>query len=67
VQSFIASTTTPPCAAPALSAPKPEGAHKRLNRLKQRNILDTPPDEAFGRITHISDGSGIPKAFQHWG
>tara|TARA_Y100000588_G_scaffold261103_1_gene275678 strand:+ start:340 stop:669 length:330 start_codon:yes stop_codon:yes gene_type:complete len=50
-----------------LSALKPEGAHKRLNRLKQHNLQDTPPDEAFGRITNISDGSDIPKAFQQQG
>jgi len=35
------------------SAPIPDNERQRLDRLKQYRVLDTPPEEAFDRITRI--------------
>jgi len=46
-----------------LSAPEPEDERKRLDRLNRYNILDTPPEAAFDRITRIvAETIGVPIA-----
>ncbi|MDD9906230.1 MAG: GAF domain-containing sensor histidine kinase [Rhodospirillaceae bacterium] len=46
-----------------MSAPEPEDERKRLDRLNRYNILDTPPEAAFDRITRIvAETIGVPIA-----
>jgi len=45
------------------SAPIPENEKHRINRLKLYRILDTPPEEAFDRVTRIvAETIGVPIA-----
>jgi signal transduction histidine kinase len=45
------------------SAPIPENETDRINRLKLYRILDTPPEEAFDRVTRIvAETIGVPIA-----
>ena len=46
-----------------MSVPTPQNERKRLERLVQYGILDTPPEDAFDRITRIvAETIGVPIA-----